>query len=454
MEAFLITLASFIPMLTMLVVVHEMGHFFTAKWFHIKILEFGVGYPPRAFGIYTGRTRVLLDANTKYVNAAGSAELKPGQFIKVSSADGPDGNLVARIIEVPQKGVRLKKDETAPKPPKLPKSPRLQAPKGGDEFLKHDGKIRAIGADSMILADMAYTFNWTPLGGFVRLAGENNPAVPRSLASKSVFARSVVLAAGSAMNALLPMVIMAVMFMIPQDVTVGNVVVTEVLPGSPAEAAGMRARDVVLKAGGRVAETQSDVPRAVSLNLGSEMEWVVQRGATQQVIRVTPRYNPPEGQGPTGVRLSLENSRVETRSDPPWVAVPKGVAGTWDLLILLKKEVASWVVGGRSPELSGPIGIAQVTGEVTREGGLGGWLVLAVLFSVNLAILNILPIPMLDGGRLLFVLIEWVRRGKRIPAEKEGMVHLAGFVLLITFVLYISYGDIVRLIQGKSILGG
>ncbi len=430
-------------MLTMLVVVHELGHFFTAKWFRIKVLEFGVGYPPRAFGIYTGRTRVNLDGNTRYVNVAGAAELRPGQVIKVSSADGPDGNLVARIIEAPQP--RFHRGRKGQKSPEA---------NGGDELLRHDGKIRAIGSDSMVLADMQYTFNWMPLGGFVRLAGESNPAVPRSLASKGILTRSIVLAAGSAMNALLPIVIMAVMFMVPQDVTVGDVVVMEVLPASPAAAAGLRAGDVVLEAGGRRVETSADVPRAVGLNLGSEMEWVVQRGAAQEVIRVTPRYNPPEGQGPTGVRLSLENGRVESRSDPPWVAAPKAVAGAWDLLLLLKQEVFSWIVGGRSPELSGPIGIAQVTGEVTREGGLGGWLVLAILFSVNLAILNILPIPMLDGGRLLFVIIEWVRRGKRIPPEKEGFVHLVGFVVLIVFVLLISAKDIERLIQGKSLLGG
>jgi regulator of sigma E protease len=441
MNAVLIALLTFIPLLTMLVVVHELGHFFTAKWFHIKILEFGIGYPPRAFGFYTGRTRVLLDGNTRFINVARAAELRPGQVVKVSSAEGPEGNLVARVIEVPQRGPRIKGQKS-------------QDAKGPEEYLKHDGKIRAIGNDSMVLADMAYTLNWTPLGGFVRLAGENNPAVPRSLASKSVFARVVVLAAGSLMNALLPIVILAGMFMTPQDVLVGDVVVSEVVPGSPAAVAELRVGDIVLEAGGRRVENQGDLTRAVSLHLGTEMEWTVQRGAVQEVIRVTPRYNPPEGQGPTGVRLGLENSHVVQRSDPPWVALPKAVTGTWDLLVLLKQEVSSWVVGGRSPEFSGPIGIAQVTGEVAREGGLKGWLVLAVLFSVNLAILNILPIPMLDGGRLLFVLIEWVRRGKRIPAEKEGLVHLIGFVVLIAFVLLISVKDIERLIQGRSFLGG
>jgi regulator of sigma E protease len=123
------------------------------------------------------------------------------------------------------------------------------------------------------------------------------------------------------------------------------------------------------------------------------------------------------------------------------------------MLVLLKQEVSGWFSGGRTPELSGPIGIAQISGEVTQEGGLHGWLVLVILFSINLAILNILPIPMLDGGRLLFVAIEWVRRGKRIPPEKEGLVHLIGFVVLIGIIILISANDINRLLQGGSPLG-
>ena len=91
---------------------------------------------------------------------------------------------------------------------------------------------------------------------------------------------------------------------------------------------------------------------------------------------------------------------------------------------------------------------------MTREGGLRGWLVLAILFSINLAILNILPIPMLDGGRLVFVILEWLRRGKRVPPEKEGLVHLIGFVMLIGLIILISAKDIQRLIQGGSPLGG
>ncbi|MBM3941773.1 MAG: site-2 protease family protein [SAR202 cluster bacterium] len=443
MEAVLIALAAFIPMLTLLVVVHELGHFFTGKYFKIKVLEFGIGYPPRAFGIYTGRTLVRLDQATQFVNLSGAQDLKPGMLVKVGSAEFGDGTLVARVIELPQRGRA-----------KAPKEEKGKDAKVKDEFLRHEGKIRSVDGSSIILGDMVYSVNWTPLGGFVKLAGENDPAVPRSLAGKSVLARAIVLAAGSAMNAVLPIFIFSLMFLIPHDVAVGDVTIAEIQPASPAAAAGLRSGDVIVRAGGRDIEVQQDLTRAITLSQGSSMEWEVLREGQPRIVQITPRTNPPEGQGPTGVRIVTENIHMETRADPPWGAVPKAFTSTWEILVLLRHEVSGWFGGGASPEFSGPIGIAQVTGEVTREGGFNGWLNLAVLFSINLAILNILPIPMLDGGRLLFVLVEWVRRGKRIPPEREGLVHLVGFVLLIVFVLLISAKDIQRLLEGRSFLGG
>ena len=436
-----IALASFIPLLLFLVVVHEWGHFITAKWFGVKVLEFGVGYPPKAFGFYTGKTPVLVDQNTQFVNVADAQALRTGQFVRVSSGEDQDGNLVARIIEVPPQGSRKK-------------GPQSLQELSSDEYLKHEGKVREVSGNTIVLADMLYSVNWTPLGGFVRLAGESNPAVPRSLASKGVGPRAVVLAAGSFMNAMLPLVIFTFLFMIPQDVTVGNVMVTNVVPDSPAQRAGMQPDDIILKAGGREVDNRGDLIRMITLSAGSEMEWMVERSGRQQLIRVTPRKNPPEGQGPTGIAIELVNPRVERMWDPPWTAAYRSVTDTWELLVLLKREVSSWFSGGKAPQLSGPIGIAQITGEVTQQGGFRGWLVLAILFSINLAILNILPIPMLDGGRLLFVAIEWVRGGKRVPPEKENMVHLIGFVVLIGLILWISAIDVNRLLGGGSLLGG
>ena len=301
---------------------------------------------------------------------------------------------------------------------------------------------------------MLYSLNWTPLGGFVRLAGENNPSVPRSLAGKGIGARAIVLSAGSFMNAILPIIIFTILFMIPQDKTFGNVVVTQVFPESPAQFVGIQSGDIILQADGDKVDNLNDLVRLINFNSGSEIQLVIERAGTQIQMDITPRINPPAGQGPTGISIDLYNPTDKRVSHPPWTALYHGINDTWELLILLKREIFSWIAGYKSPEFSGPIGIAQVTGEVTQEGGYRGWLVLAILFSVNLAILNILPIPMLDGGRLLFVIIEWIRRGKRIPPEKENLAHLVGFAVLIVLIILISTNDINRLLQGNSLLGG
>ena len=441
MDLILIAIGAFIPMLLVLVVVHELGHFATARAFGVKALEFGVGFPPRAFGFYTGRTRVLVDQNTLFVNLPELASLRPGQLVKVSSAEDREGNLVARTIEVPAPGL-----------PWARRSSREEPAEGG--YLKHEGKVREVAGDSFVLADMLYSLNWMPLGGFVRLAGESNPAVPRSLAGKGTGTRFLVLAAGPFMNAVLPILPFAILFMVPQNVSLGHVIVAEVAADSPAEAAGVKAGDIIVRAGGRKIENQADLVRTINLQLGSDMEWVIDRNGEQRAVRVIPRGNPPPGQGPTGVRIDLINARVERRSDPPWVAVPRAFAETGQMLVLLKREVSSWIAGERAPQLIGPVGLVQVTGEFTQQGGLSGWLLLTILFSVNLAIFNILPIPMLDGGRLVFVVLEWLRRGKRVPPEKEGLVHLIGMVVLIAAILLITANDINRLIQGGSPLGG
>ena len=295
---------------------------------------------------------------------------------------------------------------------------------------------------------MLYSVNWLPLGGFVRLAGENNPEAPRSLAARSPGVRAIVLAAGSLMNAAFPIVAFALMAMIPHSVTLGNVAVVDVADNSPAQAAGLRPGDLILQAGDRDVAGSADLIRATTLEAGSEMEWLVEREGRTEVVRLTPRVNPPPGQGATGIQIELVNQRTETRYAPPWTAVGRGFTDTWDVMVLLRREIGSWISGDRAPQLSGPVGIAQVTGEITREGGVRGWVVLAILLSINLAILNLLPIPMLDGGRLVFVVLEWVRGGKRIPPHREGMVHLIGFLALIALIIFITYNDIVRIVQG------
>ena len=477
METLIIALISFIPMLLLLVVIHELGHFWSAKAFGIKVLEFGVGYPPRAFGIYSGRTEALLSPQTVCLNGTLS-EIRPGQVVRVLSGETDAGQLAAVYVEIKGQGnsgsgaggllsslgrfagFGGNQDNRHNAPAEQQPSRLSIDDVHSDRFLRHEGRVRAIDDGRIILADMLYSVNWLPLGGFVRLSGENNPAAPRSLARRSVGQRAIVLAAGSAMNALFPIVAFAIMAMVPHTEMVGGTVeITAVAPDSPAAAAGVQPGDRLLELNGAPLPAPDDLPGEVGRHRGATMLWGIERSGESLLLEVAVRANPPPGQGATGIRYQVVDQAEMRVSEPPWTAVQLGFTRTGETLTLLWQEVSGWISGsggvtGRGPELSGPIGIAQITGEVTRQGGLQGWTLVAILLSINLAILNILPIPMLDGGRLLFVFIEWIRGGKRIPSEKEGLVHLIGFVALLALVILISANDIIRLARGISPLGG
>lgn len=442
METALIAIGSLVPLLVILVVIHELGHFATARAMGVKVLEFGVGFPPRAFGFYTGNTPVLMDGATRFVGMSGPSDLGRGQQVKVSSTEDGQGNLVARKIELSGRRKNGSQDEEDE-----------QARPGEADLLKHEGKVRSAGDGSFVLADLLYSVNWAPIGGFVRLAGEANPNIPRSLASKGTGTRFLVLIAGPLMNAILPLVIFTVLLMIPQEVLVGRLVIAEVGERTGAAEAQVKPGDIVLMANGSDIENRLEFTREINLNGGSPMEMLVERGGQEVMLLVRPKFDTESARWLVGVIPELVDTRIESRSEPIWEAVPNSFVNTWEMLVLVKQAIGGAFGEGSSPEFSGPIGIAQITGEITRDNGWYGWLGVGILLSINLAILNVLPIPMLDGGRIFFVVLEWARRGKKIPAEKEGMVHLIGFVLLLGGIVLISVNDIGRLLDGRTFLG-
>jgi regulator of sigma E protease len=183
------------------------------------------------------------------------------------------------------------------------------------------------------------------------------------------------------------------------------------------------------------------------------MAMLVERDNQELLLHIRPRFDTESARWLVGVFPSLEDVEIVKRSDPIWEAIPNSFVNTWEMLVLVKQALGGAIGEGSSPEFSGPIGIAQVTGEITRDGGWYGWFGVGILLSINLAILNILPIPMLDGGRIFFVVLEWARRGKKIPAHREGMVHLIGFAILMGGIVLVSVNDVGRLLDGRSFLG-
>jgi regulator of sigma E protease len=298
-----------------------------------------------------------------------------------------------------------------------------------------------------------YSLNAVPLGGFTKMAGEEDPTVPRSLASKGTGTRLIVLSAGSIMNALLPILLFSIAFMVPHDVVTGKVVVGEVAPSSPAASAGIEAGDIVLSVDNKPVHNISELQRNIHLNLGKEINITVKHSdASTEEVQLIPRWKPPEGQGAIGVEdISLSNPTIVRQHEPLWKAIPLGASECIETLVLFKNEILKWVIGAAPPQLTGPVGIAQLTGEVAKAG-ISPLLEFAGFISINLAIINILPLPALDGGRIVFVLLEWVRRGKRVSPKTEGLVHLIGFTMLMALILVVTQQDIMRIISGESLI--
>jgi regulator of sigma E protease len=297
-----------------------------------------------------------------------------------------------------------------------------------------------------------YSLNAIPLGGFTKMAGEEDPKVERSLASKGTGTRVIVLAAGSIMNLLLPIVLFAIAFMVPHNVVTGDVLIEEVAPNSPAAAAGIIAGDTIVSLNDEPVNSISDLSLYTSLNLGQEVSLLVrQSDGTTEEVHLIPRWKPPAGEGAMGIVVSMPDPVVTRQSDPFWEAIPKGVTQCIETFVIFKNEILKWIIGAAPVQVTGPVGIAQLTGEVA-QAGLSPLLQFTGFISINLAIVNILPLPALDGGRIVFVLLAWVRRGKRISPKTEGLVHAIGFAILIAAILAVTYQDIARIIAGQSLL--
>jgi regulator of sigma E protease len=291
--------------------------------------------------------------------------------------------------------------------------------------------------------------------------------------------------AGVFMNFILAIVLLTVGYMVPRERSLSLAQVAAVSPDSPAAQAtvtgemrdgsqpqqGLQPGDIVLDVEGREIKNTSELIYANRLNLGKTQTWVISRGGSILTAHVYARWHPPDNEGPTGIRVSPPSTCVafdaqdnctesqllypftESVSYPPWEALPKGLQSLWDTMIISKNELQVRFGGGGGgaaaqdgPAVQGPVGIASQTGDIIQQEGWRPLIELAALLSLNLAIFNVLPLPMLDGGRIFFVLVEIVRGGRRIAPEKEALVHLTGFALLMGAVLLVTVFDIQRIV--------
>ncbi len=348
------TIVSFIVVFGLLVFVHELGHFLTAKRAGVKIEEFAFGYPPRLFAIQRG-------------------------------------------------GIN-------------------------------------------------YALNLIPFGGYVRMQGEDDPNAPEGLASKPRPWRALVLSAGALMNVLLAIVLFTGVYIIGEPVpTAGQVEIGEVQPGSPAAMAGLQAGDVILRLDDQEINVVNDVSTYTRSHLGTEIAMTVRRGTEPLTMRMTPRPEPPAGEGPLGVVLGFRVTATKIVRHWPWEALVLGLQRAWLVIVAIVGSIVEMIRGTAPVEIGGPIFIAGLTGQVARSG-LVNLMDFTGFLSINLAIINLLPIPAVDGGRLLFLALEVLRGGRRLDPRKEGLINLVGLLALLGLLVVISYFDILRAMSGQPLL--
>lgn len=366
-------------LLSVLVFIHELGHFAAAKLAGIRVDEFGIGFPPRAMRLF-------------------------------------------------------RREETE------------------------------------------YTLNWLPIGGFVKLYGEEYEESVKGQVSnvkgkddkeKAFYAqngwvKSIVLTAGVLMNYLLGLVLIMVVFWSLGVPKVENVLeIQEVVPNSPAAQAGLKTGDVILRVAGQSIEDSEQVIQVINKHKGQEITFTFERrevekpeqpnidpipGLDQQVTLI-PREDPPEGQGAVGISFSVV-PRVKYQKIAWWKVPGLAVEESMHLVGLMVTGIGQilrdLITQGIIPEdIAGPVGIAKITGQVAREG-FYRLLQFAALLSINLAVINLLPFPALDGGRLVFVVAE-AAVGRKLAPRVQRWANLIGMLALLGLMVLITVYDVVRI---------
>ncbi|MCR4329449.1 MAG: M50 family metallopeptidase [Candidatus Roizmanbacteria bacterium] len=350
------TVIVFILILSFLVIIHEFGHFWVAKRSGVKVEEFGLGLPPRIFGIKKGET--------------------------------------------------------------------------------------------------LYSLNALPFGGFVRLFGEEEEIVGTSISeaekshaffSKSPLQRALVILAGPIMNFVLAVVILSTLFIKGVYLPATTIHVVEVAKQSPAAIVGLKSNDVIkevrYKGKSYAVNSSNDVISLSKKFVGKEIVLVVNRNSSIRTFTITPRSNPPKGQGSMGIVISQYEYKKAV-----WYRAPLEGLST---ALVMSKEFYGELFGAfsklahfQNPHMAvaGPVGIAKISGEAARSG-VQTLALFVSLLSLNLALINILPFPALDGGQLFMIILEAITRRKISPILR-ARINTVGFAILIGLILLVTVRDI------------
>lgn len=300
-----------------------------------------------------------------------------------------------------------------------------------------------------------YSVRLLPLGGFCRMKGEDDSATdPDSFQNVSLIRRMIIVLAGPFMNFVLAFFVFAVLVMF---MPLGTNYVSAVSEGTPAETVGIVPGDRIVKINNSGIHNYTDLGFFMSRYSGGGLKIKLKGEGGSRTVILTPEYDEEKGSYLMGIQTAVKTAFIGERIEGAEKAgFFECIAnGFWYMIFMIKATVSGLLslitakVG--LDQVSGPIGLTSEVGTVYREAKSMGLKVILLnmaeitgLLSANLGVMNLLPIPALDGGRFLFFVAEGIRR-KRIPPEKEGMVHLAGFALLMLFGLVVAFKDIMKI---------
>ena len=281
----------------------------------------------------------------------------------------------------------------------------------------------------------AFTLNWIPLGGFVRPKGENDPEVPGGLAAASPWVRLAVLFAGPVMNILIGIVLAVMLFYSLGEPIQSKVIVQAVAPQSPAQQAGLQKGDLITKIDGTAITGYDSISQVVSDNLGKQVSLTYQRGGQAYTINLIPRKSPPPNQGAIGIEMGHPTQPIGLPT-----AVVRGTQTAYDNvtgIFLLPVHMLNGSITPQEGRLVGYKGMFDIYQQIQNP------LIFFMAISISLGVLNLFPIPALDGGRILLPLPEILFR-RRIPPQYENMIHLIGFTVLLILLIYINVQDFIN----------
>jgi regulator of sigma E protease len=425
------------PVLGVLIVVHELGHFLTAIWLGIKVEEFGIGFPPRIFairrkGIDYSLNALPLGGFVKITGENGDSD-DPRSFGKAPAwkriivlAAGSTMNLLLAIIIFTGTSVAGTQQVDAQFTAIGDVIQNSPAERGGMQPQDHiiavngqpitnDTELRAA-SRANLGKPTKYTVERNGQKVDLTITPQGDPPLGISL-----------------------------------GFNITPVRLSSVRPGTPASQAGLQPGDIIVEVNGKPATVDARVSYLL------EDSRLRKQSPTVVVERNGQRIGPLKLELGDGSQARLYGFTLDrpitTVYYSPIEALGRALNSTWEVVTSIPRGIAEAFAGGsRGPSVTGVVGIGQLTGEVAQETGINGLLTLTALLGISLFMINLLPLPALDGGRLLFILIELLRGGRRVAPEKEAIVHFAGMVVLLALMALITFFDVQRLLNGQGLM--